>query len=159
MSIGGMFLDLVDDLLGQPRLAEGAVWSRRRFAPGELLTTQGAQGYSLFIVQSGRLAVLGAAPGSEVVVAELTEGDVIGQSSLIEPYESIATVRALTEGEVIEISGVMLSVYLDDHPQQGYLFYKYLLASALDNLAKTNRGLVDLATCGATSQGLSGADR
>jgi CRP/FNR family transcriptional regulator, cyclic AMP receptor protein len=148
-----MFLQFVQDLLRSPRLCEGSAWVRRQFTAGESLTTEGRLGQSLFIVERGRLAVLGRAERSnqsalEITIAELSAGDVFGESSLIGGYESIATVRALTDGGVLQINGAMLMIYLDDHPDQGYLFFKYLLALELDNMAKTNRGVVDLSSLG-----------
>ena len=157
-----MFVQFVQRLLSDHRLSEGAVWARRRFLAGDTLTAEGALGRSLFIIETGRLAVLGWAqlpgrPSIEVTLAELTAGNVFGESSLIGDYESIATVRALTDGSAIEINGAMLSVYLDDNPHQGYLFFKYLLAMALDNLAKSNRGVVELAALGLKLHGLAKA--
>ncbi len=156
-----MILRLIEELLRQPRLAEGVAWVRREFVPGELLTAQGTRGQSLFAIQRGRLAVLGRVQlpdrsSVEVTVAVLTEGSVFGESSLLAPYESIATVRALTEGSTLEINGAMLAVYLDDHPKEGYLFFKCLLDVALDNLARANRGVVELVTIGSRPSGLSG---
>jgi CRP/FNR family transcriptional regulator, cyclic AMP receptor protein len=141
-----MFVQFVQQLLTTPRLREGVAWVRRRVAAGEILTSEGVQGCSLFVVERGLLSVTGRVQladhtTNEVTMAKLTEGNVFGESSLIGDYPSIATVRALTDSDVIEINGAMLSVYLDDNPHEGYLFFKYLLAVALDNLAKANRGI------------------
>jgi len=143
-----MFLQFIQHLLTSPRLCEGVAWRCHRFAAGEILTTQGVTGRSLYVIESGRLVVLVRArlPGQgegEIAVAELTEGNVFGESSLIGDYPSIATVRALEDGDVIEINGTMLCVYFDDNPHQGYLFFKYLLALSLENLAKANRGVIE----------------
>jgi len=148
-----MFLEFVQSLLCSPRLCEGSAWVRRRFTVGECLTTEGRLGQSLFIVDHGRLAVLGRVelPDQstlEITIAELSVGDVFGEAALIGGYESIATVRALTDGDVLQIDGAMLMIYLDDHPDQGYLFFKYLLALELDNMASTNRGMVNLSALG-----------
>ena len=107
-----MFLEFVQDLLRSPRLNDGAAWVRRTFVAGENLTTEGRLGQSLFIVEQGGLAVLGRAqiPNQstlEVTVAELSVGDVFGESALIGNYESIATVRALTDGSVLEINAAI----------------------------------------------------
>lgn len=155
-----MFLEFVQDLLRSPRLNDGTVWVRRTFVAGENLTTEGRLGRSLFIVEQGGLAVLGRAQipnqsALDVTVAELSVGDVFGESALIGNYESIATVRALTDGSVLEINGAALMIYLDDHPNQGYLFFKYLLALELDRMASTNRGMIDLSGLGLTLFGVA----
>ena len=161
-----MFIEFVNKFLTHPRLAEGAAWVRRQFAAGDILLAEGALGQSLFVVEQGRLAVLGRAqaqgpgqPSVEVTVMELGVGNVFGESSLIETYPSIATVQALTDGRLIEINGATLSVFLDDHPDLGYLFFKYLLAEALHNLAKTKGGLVDLVTSGLQLHGVAKTGR
>ena len=130
-----------------PRLAEGAAWASRQFLAGDTLLIEGALGHSLFVVEQGRLAVLGRVQppdqsSVEVTLMELGAGHVFGESSLIDAYPSIATVQALTDGSVIEINGATLSVFLDDNPEQGYLFFKYLLIEALDKLAKTSSAVV-----------------
>ncbi|HYN78622.1 MAG TPA: cyclic nucleotide-binding domain-containing protein [Lamprocystis sp. (in: g-proteobacteria)] len=151
-----MFIEFIKKFLTHPRLAEGSAWVRRSFSTGDILLTEGAVGQSLFVVEKGRLSVLGRVqhpdqPSVEVTLMELITGHVFGESSLIDAYPSIATVRAVTDGSVIEINGATLSVYLDDNPEQGYLFFKYLLAESLDNLAKTKGGVVDLAMIGLRS--------
>ena len=156
-----MFIDFVQSLLSSPRLREGVAWTRRGFNPADTLIAEGSRGESLFIVEEGRLAVLGWAqvqsqPGMEILLSELTIGDVFGESSLIDECPSLATVRALTPGSVLEINGAMLTVYLDDHPQQGYLFFKQLLAAELSNLARANRGVLELSTIGVRLRGLRG---
>ncbi|WP_295438476.1 cyclic nucleotide-binding domain-containing protein [uncultured Thiodictyon sp.] len=138
-----MFLSFLQSLLRSSRLGEGVAWNRLSIAAGESLVVEGEVGRSLFVVEGGRFAVLGRAQLQdqstvEVCLAELTAEDVFGESSLIGDYASIATVRALAAARVIEINGAMLMVYLDDHPEQGYLFFKYLLAVELERLARSH---------------------
>ena len=126
---------------------------RRSFSAGEVLINEGTLGRHLFVIEEGELTVLGRAcladqSSVEIPVARLLPGSVFGESSLIGDYSSVATVRADSSGRLIQIKGQVLSVYLDDNPQLGYLFFKYLFEMELDNLARTNRGVVDLSMLG-----------
>jgi CRP-like cAMP-binding protein len=154
-----MFVDFTRRLLRSPRLPEGMAWERRAYQPGEELTREGEPGRWLFVVESGRFAAIACAqlPDGRTIdltMAELAEGDVCGESALIADYARIATVRALTPASAIAIDGPKLSVYLDDHPVEGYLFFKYLLAVSVSNLATTNRGVIELDTIGLTLRGM-----
>ncbi len=70
------------------------------FAAGAVLTRQGATGGLAFVIASGKAEVV---RGSRKL-ATLGPGDVVGELSLIDGEPRSATVRALTDMEVLEIS-------------------------------------------------------
>ena len=57
---------------------------------------------------------------------ELEAGEIFGEIALYETQVRTASVRATTDGCLIEINGEKLGIYLDAHPSLGYLFYKDL---------------------------------
>jgi len=70
--------------------------------PGQVLCHEGEAGHSLYVVLSGRLAVLKS--GKTVAIGEV--GDCFGEMALIESRERSATLRALEETVVLEIPEV-----------------------------------------------------
>ncbi len=70
---------------------------------GETIIRQGEPGDSCFIIRSGQATVLVAAPEGEQAVSTLGPGQVFGEMSLMTGVERTATVRALTDMEIIRI--------------------------------------------------------
>lgn len=77
-----------------------------RVATGETLFVQGDIGRSLFILESGKLAIeLEKDDGTRELVAEFGPGDAIGELALIDPEPRSATATATAETVVYEING------------------------------------------------------
>jgi len=70
------------------------------FPAGSLLTRQGATGGLAFVIGSGSAEVVRGGKR----LARLGPGDVVGELSLIDGEPRSATVRALTDMEVLEIN-------------------------------------------------------
>ena len=70
-------------------------------AAGTILTREGAPGGLAFVLASGKAEVTRAGKR----LATLGPGDVVGELSLIDGEPRSATVRALTDLEVLEIDG------------------------------------------------------
>jgi len=78
-----------------PRDVEGiaALFKKRRFAPGETITKDGAGGAAFFVIESGEATVsVGGRPR-----ATLTNGDYFGEIALIDEGARSATITADTE--------------------------------------------------------------
>lgn len=89
---------------------------RRTLARDEILLREGDEGDSFYIVSKGRFAVYGTFEGSELALAELTPGSVIGEVGFLRSVPRTATVTALEESEVLELSPVKLSrIDRDEH--------------------------------------------
>lgn len=85
---------------------------------GETLFREGEPADSLFLVNSGRLQVLRQPRGaSPVVIGELRPGDAIGDVSLLCGGARTATVAALRDAELVELSREAYSALRDRHPQ------------------------------------------
>ena len=122
---------ILNEILTDPKFAEGTAWKRRNYTVGEKIIEKGALGSTLFFVEEGRVRVQGGAEIEENKqinpgLCDLEAGAVFGDISLYGTHRRTASVVALTEVRVLEIRSDMLSVYLDDHPVLGYLFLKAL---------------------------------
>lgn len=82
---------------------------RRTLAGDEILLREGDEGDSFYIVSKGRFAVYGTFEGTELQLAELTPGSVIGEVSFLRSVPRTATVTALEDSEVLELSPAKLS--------------------------------------------------
>ena len=135
--------ELFGDLLANAQFCEGTAWKRYRLHAGETILKKGEQGNTLFFLEEGVVRVLGGAeldgkrrisPG----LCDLEAGAVFGDVCLYEARERTASVVALSEVCLLEIRSDMLSIYLDDHPVQGYLFLKALFQAMSNRLGLAN---------------------
>ena len=95
-----IFADMEEDDLA--KLSSSLV--RRRYSKGQVVFHKGDEGGSLHIIQSGRMKVVIPSPqGEEVILAILTEGEILGELSLIDGKPRSATVEALEECEVLSL--------------------------------------------------------
>mgnify|MGYP003869020989 CR=1 FL=1 len=125
-------------------MLEGSTWVRKQYQANDIVVKEGDDGSSLFFVEQGELRVtrhvnLDDNKAIQPGIAELKEGEIFGESCLHESFPRIATVTTITEASLIEINGEGLSVYLDDNPIQGYLFYKQLFEILIGRLKSANQ--------------------
>ncbi|MFY7959589.1 MAG: EAL domain-containing protein [Elsteraceae bacterium] len=71
--------------------------SRRRFAAGEVVFAEGAEGDTAFIIERGQVEVSVERNGQTVRLAVLGPGEIFGEMSLIDDRPRTATVRCITE--------------------------------------------------------------
>ena len=93
------WLGLSDELL--ERLAAQA--DEVRVGAGEWLMREGDEADSLFLVQTGRLEVVDEGP-PEKVIRMLRRGDVLGELALLREDRRSASVRAIRDAGLLEIS-------------------------------------------------------
>lgn len=122
---------ILDEILRHSQLPEGVAWSRKRYMAGDKIVEKGRLGNTLFLVETGTARVLGGVEIEDNVrltpgLCDLKAGAVFGDICLYESRPRTASVVALTDICLLEIRSDMLSVYLDDHPVEGYLFLKRL---------------------------------
>jgi small-conductance mechanosensitive channel len=88
---------LFANLSEQERLQLAQALHHAPFAPGEVLTREGAEAHHLYVIDSGRVSVRVGAPGHEREVAQLHEGEFFGEMSLLTGEKRSATVVALSD--------------------------------------------------------------
>ena len=95
-------IDLFAPLDGQTRQALAKASHHRLFAGGESIVRQGAPGDSMFVVLHGRVRVVLEPSGQEV--AMIPAGGFFGEMSMLTGDARTATVRAVDDATVLEIS-------------------------------------------------------
>lgn len=75
----------------------------REYGPGEVVCRQGEPGDRMFIVQAGRAQVLREEAGSEVIVGELSKGDVFGEMAIFDRQPRSATVKVLDNARILTL--------------------------------------------------------
>lgn len=141
--------DILKDIIDAPNFPEDLAWKRRCFHKNEIIVEEGDDGGSLFYIEKGRLRVSGNIELEEkkqiqAGIWELEESDVFGEIALYRSQSRTASVKAITDGCVVEINGKRLGEYLDEHPESGYLFYKELFAVLIARLNRANHRVSDL---------------
>ncbi|MCP9818831.1 mechanosensitive ion channel [Synechococcus sp. Cruz-9H2] len=108
---------LFGDLSEEEMLQLATTTSCLRFAPGEVVVREGNRGDSLFQVVQGQVEVLKNQDNDEPFrVACLKPGDVFGEMSMLTDTSRSATVRALEECVLLEVSRPSLGPLLQQNP-------------------------------------------
>lgn len=134
---------ILDDILNSPQFAEGSAWKRVHYKAGDKIIEKGELGSTLILVEEGSVRVLGGAELEGKVkitpgLCDLAAGAIFGDICLYGAHRRTASVVALIDTRVLEIRSDMLSVYLDDHPIEGYLFLKALFEIMATRLETAN---------------------
>ena len=151
--------NILRDILEDPHFPEGSAWTRRCFHNNDLIVEEGQEGGSLFYIEQGRLRVAGKVELEEQKhiqpgIWELETGEIFGEIALHESQFRTASVRATSDGCLIEINGAKLGLYLDAHPSLGYLFYKDLFEILISRLNRANHRVNDLFAWGLKAHGI-----
>lgn len=141
--------DILKSIINDPLFAENSAWTRHCFHNDDIIINEGDEGGSIFLIEKGKLRVSGNVvleqqKHIQAGIWELTEGDVFGELALQEKQIRSASVRAITDGCLIEIKGELLLAYLGNHPEQGFLFYKEIFEILISKLNQANHRVIDL---------------
>ncbi|MBK8150287.1 MAG: mechanosensitive ion channel family protein [Acidobacteria bacterium] len=108
-----LFAPLTDD--ETRRIAEKVV--SKIFSPDEPIVRRGQEGSSMFIIHRGSVKIQIREEGKPKEVMRLAEGDFFGEMALFTGEPQAATVIALEETEVLEITHDTLKPILEDDPE------------------------------------------
>ncbi len=91
--------------------------SEATYQDGDALCRQGERGVAAFLIISGRVRVENEEEDGEVtLVTELDQGQFVGELSLIDGAERVATVRAVGEVEVLVLTQWSMRALLKTRP-------------------------------------------
>lgn len=151
--------NILRDILADPQFPEGSAWKRKSFSNNDIIVKEGQEGGSLFFLEEGRLRVSGNVELEEHKhiqpgIWELESGEIFGEIALHQSQLRTASVRATSDGRLVEINGEKLGLYLDAHPSVGYLFYKNLFEILIRRLNRANHRVNDLFAWGLKVHGI-----
>lgn len=92
----------------------------REYADGEIICRQNEPGERMYVVQSGMVEVLREEAGREVVVGELTIGEVFGEMAIFEKEHRSATVRAKGQALVLSLDKKTFLKRVHEDPSLAY---------------------------------------
>lgn len=85
----------------------------------EILFQQGEKGDHAYLILKGKVAVIlnSVYDGSEVVIAEIGEGDIVGEMAILEETTRVATVKAVGQVVVLKIKEAQFLEFLKMNPK------------------------------------------
>lgn len=111
---------------------------RSQFGPGDVVLQEGNANRALHIVRSGRLRVTRQVQEREVPLCDIGEGQTFGELSIIEDGVASASLRAVTDTEVLSISMNDLAEFLRQKPAAGAKFWREIAIDLRRRLLQTN---------------------
>ena len=109
-----------------------------RFAPGDVILEEGNANRALHIVKNGRIRVTRAVQDREVPLCDLNAGQTFGELSIIEDGVASASLKAVTDTEVLSISMGDLASFLRKHPAAAAKFWREIAVDLRRRLLQTN---------------------
>ncbi len=91
-------------------------FTEQRFAAGEVIFHEGAEGDSMFLVWSGRLAIVKGDLESPFILAYRIAGEIFGEMALLENQPRSASIIALEDTRLLELSRSRFEQLLNEQP-------------------------------------------
>jgi len=110
----------------------------REFAAGEAIVRQGESGLGLYFITGGCAKVEIDRDGSKVVVAELKEGDFLGEFSIIDDKTRSASVICLQDTRCLLLTRDSFSKLLKKHPE----IASQMLRTLVGRIRNTNERII-----------------
>src|SRR5258708_6141708 len=106
--------------------------SLRSLQPGEVVLDAGQQEYPFFVVTNGELAVVRASCDGEQLITTYHPGSFSGELNMLAGRRSLATIRATTPSEVIEMPrNLLLALIETDADLSAILMRAFILRRAM----------------------------
>jgi cAMP-dependent protein kinase regulator len=107
----------------------------KTFLKGSLICREGESGDSLFVISRGEVSITKRTPeGREVSVRNLRDGNFFGEFGFFIDQKRHATVKAIIECEILEISRNALNKMIEIHPRLNEVLQNLFRERVLDNL-------------------------
>ena len=119
--------------------------SNVRFRAGEYIFREGGDANEFYLVRKGRVSLEIFAPQREPIMIEtLTEGEVLGWSWLLPPYQWKFHARAVEDTLAIVLDGRCLRTKCEENPKFGYEVLKRFIGIITQRLESTRFQLLDV---------------
>lgn len=118
------------DLSADELLSIMAITRREHYSMGQRVFEAGSPSDSLYIIKSGSVMV----KNGPLVLATLGVGDTIGEMSFVDRESRSATVAAIEETELMQVSFAVLESLFETYPQMAGKIYKAIALSLSQRL-------------------------
>ena len=116
-----------------------------RFKAGQYIFKEGAEANEFYLLRSGKVALEVFPPhGKPLVVATLAEGDVLGWSWLLPPYQWKFHAHAMQDTGAIGLNGKCLRNKCEENHDLGYELLKRFSGIVAQRLEATRFQLLDV---------------
>jgi CRP-like cAMP-binding protein len=105
-----------------------------KLAPDQVLLREGEHSHSMFWVQAGQLVVTKKRGTDEVLLGHVYSGELVGEISFLDNEPRSATVKAVSECDVIEIPQETLDKVFSTQPK----WMEILVKTMAERLRKAN---------------------
>ena len=106
----------------------------KTYPKDSLVCREGERGDSLFVISRGDVAIVKQTPGGkEIRVQTLKDGDFFGEFGFFIDRKRHATVKSMTDCELLEISRGGLNEMIKAHPRLNEVLYNLFRERVLDN--------------------------
>lgn len=106
--------------------------SVRTFPAGTTIFKEGDIGFSMFIIQRGKVEVTAKVDGHTVVLAVLTDGEIFGEMALLGDSYRSATVTAVETTVCLEINKLLFNKHMEAIPSWMRAFFRILVERLKD---------------------------
>lgn len=108
------------------------------FAPGDMILEEGNANRALHVLRTGRVRVTRSVHDREVSLCDLIAGQTFGELSIIEDGVASASLKAVTETEVLSVPMHDLAQFLRANPSAGAKFWRAIAVELRRRLLQTN---------------------
>ncbi len=115
-----------------------------KIRPGEILFKEGSYGADIYIIKSGKAEILKKGKEKEFKIAEVEEGNIVGEIAWILGEKRSATLKAKTDLEVLRIDGDILKKKIMEGKRGAILFLFELLKLESKRLLLASCEIVDI---------------
>jgi CRP/FNR family cyclic AMP-dependent transcriptional regulator len=116
--------------LGDPRVVK----------KGEYLFREGEPSLAMYVIKSGKLGILKSKGNSEITLAELGPGDMLGEMAFFDQKPRSASARALADTAVIELPFKALNAQFKNFPE----WSKAIMRTVNNHLRNANQKIKSL---------------
>lgn len=103
-------------------------------APNEILLREGEHSHNMYWVQNGQLIVTKKRGNDEVILGHIHSGELVGEISFLDSQPRSATVKAVTEVELIQIPQETFDSIFTSQPK----WLEVLVKTLAERLRKAN---------------------
>jgi cAMP-dependent protein kinase regulator len=110
---------------------------RRVYRAGEVVIEEGTHGRAMFAIARGRVSVQRRRQSQNEEVAQMGEGEFFGEMALVANVPRLASVRALEECELLELTAANLDDLCSLAPQIRDVLVRFYKERLLENLLRS----------------------